>query len=242
MAREFNIQFNDVTMDNADNLLENTRVTSVTLVGDNKFVSLDSAFKDCNELLHITGEIDLSEISDIDYLLYNAKRVESIILKNIINENITAINAFPNVLSITLMGEIYNKIALQNIISMQEWFYEGFNYEGTVKENIFINVKEENNTEKLLIQDTLEQKAISIEIYGESYENLINGKDEIVLKEELILDFSNEIKEITPNTILPVYIREIDGCEQGLGELQEDGTYKIDIRLDNDYERLWEEL
>lgn len=242
MAREFNVQFNDVAMDNADNLLENTSVTSVTLVGDNKFVSLDSAFRNCAELSYITGEIDLNEINDIDYLLYNTEKVESIFLKNITEENITGINAFPYIRSITLMGESYNKMALQNIISIQEWTYEGFSYDGKVKENIFINEKEKDNIETIKIQDTLEQKATSIEIYGESYENLINGREEITLIEELTLDYNGGDEGFIPHIELPVYIVEIKGNEQGLGEQQTDGTYKINIVVDNGYEGIWKEL
>ncbi len=243
MARDFNIRFNNVTMDSADNLLENTKVTKVTLVGNNKFISLDSTFKDCIDLTQIIGSINLDGISNIDNLLSGATKIESIILKNINNENITSINAFENFLSITIGGITYDKNALQNVISSQDWEYEGFVYEDMVKENIFINSKQVENTDEMVIQNTLEQKATSIEIYGETYENLINGKDNVVLVDELILEFTKDgTNEFKPHTEIPVYIKELNGTQQGLGELQKDGSYRIDIKFDNGYEKLWEEL
>lgn len=243
MARDFNIRFSNVSMDSADNLLENTRVTKVTLVGNNNFVSLDSTFKDCVSLIQIVGSINLDGVSDIDNLLSGNTQIKSITLKNINNKDITSVNAFENILSITIGGSTYDKGALQNVISSQDWRYEGFTYEDIVKENIFINDKQVENTDKMIIQDTLEQKATTIEIHGELYENLINGKDSVTLIDELVLEYTKDSSnEFKPHAEMPVYIKELKGTQLGLGELQEDGTYKIDIMFDNGYEKLWEEL
>ena len=247
MFKEFNVEFQDVEMiGGADNLLENTKVTKVVMSGDNKMSSLDSAFKNCSELDNIQGGLDLNGVSNIDNILEGNSLIKNIDLKNVNNENITANNSFPNVEEINIGGELYNKKAIQNVIASKEWTFDNITYSDVVGDNVIIkevNVVDDN---KLIIKDTLEQKAKGIEVTGQTYENLIQGKGEYNLTDTYSATWteSNDSFENMPNVI---EISEIYGNTvqdendlniiQSVGEaiLDEEGNeqYKLEIESSN---------
>ena len=211
MFKEFNVEFQNVEMiGGADNLLENTKVTKVVMSGDNKMSSLDSTFKNCSELDNIQGELNLNDVSDIDNILEDTELVKRINLKNVNNENISADNSFPNVEEISIGGDSYNKKAMQNVIASKEWTFEEFDYKDKVEENIVIkeiNIVDDN---KLVIKDTLEQKAKGVEIIGQTYENLISGSGEVTLIDELTLEsIDGTPNEFTPHIEQPVCVEVI---------------------------------
>ncbi len=208
MARDFNIKFNNVNMiDDANNILENTKVTKVTLIGNNQFKSLDSAFKDCTELMEIEGELELNEVDDIDNLLDGSTLVDDITLKNVNDENISSTNALKNVSFITFTGDTYEKDALQNIIKSQEWNYDGFLYREAVEENVFVIIKEIEGSDRIEVQDTLEQKTIAVDIKGETYQNLIQGSGEYVLTDEGV---TFQLLNLRPNTDYTIQLNFVD--------------------------------
>ena len=151
MFKEFNVKFEDAEIvGGADNLLEGTGVTKVILRGDNKLSSLDSTLKNCSQLDTVDGELDLRGVSDIDGLLEGSNLVKSIDLKNVNNKNITSNNAFPHVNQINIGGEVYNKEAIQTIISSREWTFNNINYLDEIGESIIthapnISEEDENN-------------------------------------------------------------------------------------------------
>ena len=242
MFKEFNVEFQNVEMiGGADNLLENTKVTKVVMSGDNKMSSLDSTFKNCSELDNIQGELNLNDVSDIDNILEDTELVKRINLKNVNNENISADNSFPNVEEISIGGGSYNKKAIQNVIASKDWAFDNINYSGIVGDNIVtkeVNVIDDN---KLTIKDTLEQKARGFEVIGQTYENLVVGNGEVTLLDELTLEsIDGTPNEFTPHIEQPVCVEVVEGNTvqdesniYSIGELQEDGTYKIDILTHN---------
>lgn len=254
MFKEFNIKFEDVEMfGGADNLLEGTNVTKVILRGDNKLSSLDSMLKNCNQLDTIDGNLNLDGISDIDNLLQNTELVTNIGLNNINNKDITANNSIPHISQLSIGGETYNKEAIQSVIGSREWTFDNIVYKDMVGENITTNtltISEEQAHVGGVIADTLEQKAKGISIEGQTLHNLINGIEGGILAPDMKLESIDGTPNIfTPDISYPVYIQEVkgqsyqeEGVMRGLGELQEDGTYKISITTDNGYEKIWEEL
>ena len=251
MFKEFNVEFQGVEMiGGADNLLENTKVTKVVMSGDNKMSSLDSAFKNCSELDNIQGGLDLNGVSNIDNILEGNSLIKNIDLKNVNNENITANNSFPNVEEINIGGELYNKKAIQNVIASKEWTFDNITYSDVVGDNVITEEVNVVNDNKLVIKDTLEQKAKEIEIKGQTYENLIQGKGEYNLTDtysatwtESNDSFENmpnviEISEIYGNTVqdendlnIIQSVGDLYVDENGEAILDEDGNeqYKIDI-------------
>lgn len=229
MFREFNVKFEDVEMlGGADNLLEGTEITKVIVRGDNnKMSSLDSMLKNCNELDTIDGELDLNGVSDIDNLLEGTELVKSINLKNINNENISANNSFPHVDQINIGGELYNKKAMQNVISSKDWTFDNITYSGTVGDTIVtkeVNIVDDN---KVTIQDTLEQKTKGIEIIGQTYENLVVGSGEATLLDELTLESINgNSKEFNPHLEQSVCVETIEG-ETYQNLIEGKGEYKL---------------
>lgn len=234
MFREFNVKFEDVEMlGGADNLLEGTEITKVIVRGDNnKMSSLDSMLKNCNELDTVDGELDLNGVSDIDNLLEGTELVKSIDLKNINNENITANNSFPHVDQINIGGELYNKKAMQNVISSKDWTFDNINYSGTVGDNIVIkevNIVDDN---KVTIRDTLEQKARGFEIIGQTYENLVVGSGEVALLDELTLEsVDGSTKEFNPHLEQPICVETIEG-ETYQNLIEGKGEYKLTDAID----------
>ena len=248
MFKEFNVKFEDVEIlgDGTDSLLEGTEVTKVVLRGENNFSSLDSTLKNCNELDTIDGNLNLKDVTDIDNLLEGTELVTTVNLVNINNENMSVNNPFPNVNEIGLGGDIYNKKALQNVIAKKDWTFEGFKYKDNVGKNITTQEMNVVDNNKVTIQDTLEQKAKEIEIKGQTYENLIQGKGEYNLTDTYSATWteSNDSFENMPNVI---EISEIYGNTvqdendlniiQSVGEaiLDEEGNeqYKLEIESSN---------
>jgi hypothetical protein len=242
MARDFNITFNNTIFDNLDNFLESTKVTKVTLVGSNSFQSLDSAFKDCSELFSISGALNLDKISNISSLLKNSPLVTSIVLHNINNPNIKLTDALNDVEFITLGGNLYKRSALQKVISSKDWNFKGFTYEGVVLENIYDKQELVEHSNRVLVQDSLEAIVLTLEVMGCTYENILDGKKELSLTDEFILDFNIETTSVLCSKFFPIYLDYLEGTPSGLGELQDNGTYKIELYTDNGYSKLWEEL
>ena len=197
MFREFNIKFEDVEMiEGADNLLEGTEVTKVIMRGDNKMSSLNSAFRNCLELDTIDGEVDLNEVENIDNLLKGTELVTTISLKNINNENISVQNSFNDIKEINIGGNLYNKKAMQNVIASKEWTFDNINYTGEIKNKITLQAASCFSGNKIKIENSLEQKAKSFEIIGETLENLEKGDKEATLTgitNEYILDSQDSI-------------------------------------------------
>ena len=242
MFREFNVKFENVEMlEGSDNLLEGSKVTKVIMRGDNKMSSLDSAFKNCSELDTIDGELDLNNVGDIDSILENTELLKRLNVKNVNNENMSVNNAFPNIDELTIGGELYNKKAMQNLIASRDWTFNNINYVDTVGDNVVTKETNINDDNKVTIQDTLEQKARGFEVVGQTYENLIVGNGEVTLLDELTLEsVDGSTKEFNPHIEQPVCVEVVEGNTvqdesniYSIGELQEDGTYKIDI-LSND--------
>lgn len=255
MFKEFNVEFQDVEMiGGADNLLENTKVTKVVMSGDNKMSSLNSAFKNCSELDNIQGGLDLNGVNDIDNILEGNSLIKSIDLKNINNENISANNSFPNVEEINICGDSYNKKAIQNVIASKEWTFDNITYSDVVGDNVTtkeVNVVDDN---KLVIKDTLEQKAKGIEIVGQTYENLAKGKGEYDLTDTYSATWTEsnnsfedmpnmiEISEIWGNTVqdksdlnIIQSVGDLYVDESGEPILDEEGNeqYKLEIESTN---------
>lgn len=256
MFKEFNVEFQDVEMiGGADNLLENTKVTKVVMSGDNKMSSLDSAFKNCSELDNIQGGLELNGVSDIDNILEGNNLIKSINLKNVNNENISANNSFPNVEEINICGDSYNKKAIQNVIASKEWTFDNFNYTDNVGDNVIIKEANVTDDNQITIKDTLEQKAKGIEIVGQTYKNLANGKGEYNLTDtynatwnENNNSFENmpnviEISEIYGNTVqdesdlsIIQSVGDLYVDEEGSPILDDEGNeqYKLEIESGND--------
>lgn len=238
MFKEFNVEFQNVEMiGGADNLLENTKVTKVVMSGDNKMSSLDSTFKNCSELDNVQGGLDLNGVSDIDNILEGNSLIKSINLKNVNNENISASNSFPSIEEINISGDSYNKKAMQNVIASKDWTFDNITYSGIVGDNIVTKETNINDNNKVTIKDTLEQKARGFEIIGQTYENLVVGNGEVTLLDELTLEsIDGSPNEFNPHIEQPVCVEVVEGNTvqdesniYSIGELQEDGTYKIDI-------------
>lgn len=253
MFKEFNVKFEDAELiGGADNLLEGTKVTKVVLRGDNKLSSLNSMLKNCSQLDTIDGYLNLDGINNIDSLLEGTTFVTKVDFINVNNKNLSANNSIPYVNQVSIGGETYDKEAIQNLIGSREWTFDNISYNDRVKENIKTNILTvlEGQENLGIISNALEQKAKSIEIEGQTYENLINGEEEVLLVPDIKLEIVNgENNTFELEVECPAYIRKIEGqtykdndIMQGVGELQEDGTYKITISTDNGYEKLWEEL
>lgn len=254
MFKEFNVKFENVEMfGGSDNLLEGTNVTKVIIRGDNKLSSLDSMLKNCVQLDTIDGDLNLDGISDIDNLLQGTEFVTMVSFVNINNKDITAINSIPHIRQLNIGGETYNKEAIQNVIGSREWTFNNITYSGLVGENIttnILNISEDQQDIRVVIDDPLEQKARNINIEGQTFQNLINGIEEVTLVPDIAFENIDGVPStFDPYISHPVYIQEVNGQSyqeedvmRGIGELQEDGSYKINIMTDNGYENLWREL
>lgn len=212
MSRDFNIRFNNAEIiGGTDNLLENTKVTKVMLRGDNKLSSLNSTFKNCSDLDIIEGEIDLDGIAVIDEILNNTKFVKHLNLVNVNNPNITANMSFPYLDSIEIGGRTYDKTAIQNVLGGCTWKIGDIAYYETVAQQVTDSVIEINNDIKITIVNSLECSIREFEIHGETYQNLINGKEEKITTEEYHKSITETDNKFISDYPFNVIVDEIQG-------------------------------
>lgn len=192
MFKEFNVQFQDAQIvGGADNLLENTKVTKVVLRGDNNLSSLDSAFKNCSELDIIEGAINLDGISDIDNLLDETPLVKEVTLENI-NTEISAKDSFNDVNTINIDGNC-TKEGIQSFLGNFEWDSRKHKYVGEMENTAQVLTEELNGYEdrEIIIDNSTEYSAKGVEIYGQTYQNLVDGKNENIVKNEWTLNVND---------------------------------------------------
>lgn len=242
MFKEFNVKFEDVEMiGGADNILEGTEVTKVIVRGDSKMSSLDSAFKNCPQLDTIDGQIDLNEVSDIDNILENSSFVTKISLKNINNENMSVNNPFPDIEEISIGGELYIKAAIQNVIASKDWTFDNIKYVDTISKKVFEKSDEVMDKNSIIINDPLEQKATELEIIGQTYENITNGKGEINLTPYIKLQVTEDNNTFEFEEDYSFYVSNMEGQTEK-PEVNHEGNCKINVSSDNGYEKIWKEL
>lgn len=192
MFKEFNVQFQDAQIvGGADNLLENTKVTKVVLRGDNNLSSLDSTFKNCSELDIIEGAINLDGVSDIDNLLDETPLVKEVTLENI-NTEISAKDSFNDVNTINIDGNC-TKEGIQSFLSNFEWNSRKHKYVGEMENTAQVLTEELNGYEdrEIIIDNSTEYSAKGVEIYGQTYQNLVDGKNENIVKNEWTLNVND---------------------------------------------------
>lgn len=228
MAREFNINFNNVEMiDDMDNFLEETQITKVTFEGENKIKSLNSTFKNCPQLSEIE-DIDLSELEAIDCMLEGSQPL----IVSLINVNnvdlIIGENSLTTAQTIIIKGDSYNKVALQNVIGSLDWLSEQYVFEGTVGEDVFETSEIVEDTNTINIEDTLEQRTIGFEILGQTYNNEIKGKEIVNLIEDVSFDITEDNNEIIHTENLSIVIDSIEG-----NTYQNLVNGKIGVKLDD---------
>ena len=233
MAREFNINFNNVEMiDDMDNFLEELQITKVTFEGENKLKSLKSTFKNCPQLSEV-GDIDLSEIEAIDCMIEGSQPI--IHLTNVNNVNLTFENSLTTAKSIVIKGDSYNKIALQNILGSLDWQSKQYIFEGTVGEDIFEVSKVVEDINMVTVKDSLEQRTTEFEILGQAYNNEIKGKEKVKLEDDVVFEISDSNNEMSHTEKRPINVEIIEGeTYQNLvngrigGALQDYYSYTID--------------
>ena len=212
MFREFNVKFEDVEIiGGSDNLLEGTEVTKVILRGDSKMSSLDSALKNCSELDTIDGDLDLNGVNDIDNLLEGTPLVKEISVKNVNVEDMSCDNSFTNIDTLNIAGDSKKK-AIQNLLGNMDWEFDGVNYTGdmvdVVTDKMEVLTDEECNVE---VVDALEQKVRSLEIKGQTYKNLIDGKEEKELVDNFITTVVDDNTSFEDTVERDLKIIEIQG-------------------------------
>ena len=212
MFREFNVKFEDVEIiGGSDNLLEGTEVTKVILRGDSKMSSLDSALKNCSELDTIDGDLDLNGVNDIDNLLEGTPLVKNISVKNVNVEDMSCDNSFTNIDTLNIAGDSKKK-AIQNLLGNMDWEFDGVNYTGdmvdVVTDKMEVLTDEECNVE---VVDALEQKVRSLEIKGQTYKNLIDGKEEKELVDNFITTVVDDNTSFEDTVERDLKIIEIQG-------------------------------
>lgn len=212
MFKEFNVNFEDTQMiGGADNLLEGTNVTKVSIKGDCKMSSLDSFLKDCNEIDRVEGEIDFDGIVDVDNAFKNTPLMAYIDIKNVNNDRITSINTFDDIDEINVSGEC-TKPALQNIISSTNWNDEKVKYVNEMADTVQVKTMILNDKDSTVIEDTLEQKATGIEIQGQTYTNLISSENEVSLIDEFSVSSTDgNLSEFTPIKEQKVCVEAVEG-------------------------------
>ena len=212
MFREFNVKFEDVVIiGGSDNLLEGTEVTKVILRGDSKMSSLDSALKNCSELDTIDGDLDLNGVNDIDNLLEGTPLVKEISVKNVNVEDMSCDSSFTNINTLNIAGDSKKK-AIQNLLGNMDWEFDGVNYTGdmvdVVTDKMEVLTDEECNVE---VVDALEQKVRSLEIKGQTYKNLIDGKEEKELVDNFITTVVDDNTSFEDTVERDLKIIEIQG-------------------------------
>ena len=126
---------------------------------------------------------------------------------------------------------------MQDVVGSLEWTAENFTYEDAILDNVYTNSSSIEESKNITVSDTLEQKATSIEITGQTYKNLVNGKATKNLLDEMSMQQTEgKPTQFTPHIEQPVCVEVVEGNTvqdesniYSIGELQEDGTYKIDI-------------
>ena len=211
MAREFNVNFNNVEMtEGMDNLLENTQITKVKFTGDNDLKSLKSTFKDCPNLTTIEGDVNLNEVVEIDCMLEGVKPLE-INLANI-NKLESVDNALTTAQSIIIKGDTYKKEALQNLLASLDWLSEQYTFEGTVGENVYLDNETVLGKNEVYIENSLELRNVGLEIFGETYNNqLRDGDITNKLKDWEEVKIEENINEITVKEMDTFVLEEIKG-------------------------------
>lgn len=187
MFKEFNVQFQDVEMlDNADNLLKDTKVTKVSFKGENKMKSLDSTFENCSELDTVEGNIDLKNINDIDEILKDTPLVREVSFENINSDTITATNSLNDVEVINIDGAETTRDGVQSFLSNLEWDKKRHNYVGDMTNRV-VTLSEELTpigADTIQIVNAVERSTTNVEIEGQTLQNLIDGKREETVKDE----------------------------------------------------------
>ena len=226
--RDFKIELDNVEMINgSDDLLKDTKVTKVTITGDNKFNSLNSSFENCIELEAIDGDINLEGATDISEILKDTP-LDEVKVINPTEETIQiADNSFYQVTNVKIGGTKYSKGGVQDVVGSLDWNAENFVYEDTILENVHTNSSYSEDSKNLTVSDTLEQKATSIEIIGQTYTNLVNGKATKNLLGEMSMQQVEGLPtQFTPHMEQPICLEYIEGNTsqdgiQSIGELIE---------------------
>lgn len=191
MPRDFNVRFDNVEIiGGSDNLLENANVTKVSMVGDNKLSSLGATFKNCKDLDIIEGIINLNGIDVINEILNDTQYVKNIRLENVNNPNISANLSFPYIENISF-DKSYDKTAIQNVLGGCVWSIKDINYYGEVGNSVVNETVGVNNDVNISILNSLEKTCREFEIHGNTFENLVNGKDERELFDGIEINMDN---------------------------------------------------
>lgn len=212
MARDFKIELDNVEMINgSDDLLKDTKVTKVTLTGENKLNSLNSTFENCTELTAIEGDVNLDGVSDMTEMTLNTP-LDELKVTNPTEENIQTDNSLNQVTNVKIGGTKYAKGGIQDVVGSLEWTAENFTYEDTILDNVYTNSSSIEESKNITVSDTLEQKATSIEITGQTYENLVNGKaTENLLDEMSMQQTEGKPTQFTPHMEQPICLEYIEG-------------------------------
>ena len=245
MARDFKIELDNVEMINgSDNLLKDTKVTKVTITGENKLNSLNSTFENCTELTSIEGEINLDGISDMTEMALNTTLDELKII-NPTEENIQTDNSLNQVTNVKIGGTKYTKGGVQDVVGSLEWTAENFTYEDAILDNVYTNSSSIEESKNITVSDTLEQKATSIEITGQTYENLVNGKATKNLLDKMSMQQTEgKPTQFTPHMEQPICLEYIEGqtyqnLVDGKGEYKLTDTFSstwtVGLRANTDY-------
>lgn len=211
MAREFNINFNNVEMiDGMDNLLEDTQVTKVKFAGDNDLKSLKSTFKNCTQLTTIEGDVNLKEVIEIDCMLEGVQPLE-INLANI-NKLESADDAVINAQMIVIKGDSYKKEALQNLLASLDWTSEQYTFDGTVGEDVYTDSAIALGENNVFIPNSLELRNLGLEVLGDTYNNQLRNGDVVNnLKDYAEVKIEENTNEVVVNKEDTFVVEEIKG-------------------------------
>lgn len=210
MARDFKIELDNVEMVNgSDDLLKDMKVTKVTLTGENKLNSLNSTFENCTELTTIEGDINLEGVSDMTEMALNTSLGEVKVI-NPTEETIQATDSLKQVSNVKIGGTKYSKGGVQDVVGSLDWDTENFTYEDTILENVYTNSSNIIDNKSITIQDTLEQKATSFEVVGQTYMNLVEGKKTKTLLDEMSTQKVEYECVIAPNTLYTIQFNCIE--------------------------------
>ena len=212
MARDFKIELDNVEMINgSDDLLKDTKVTKVTLTGENKLNSLNSTFENCTELAAIEGDVNLDGVSDMTEMTLNTP-LDELKVTNPTEENIQTDNSLNQVTNVKIGGTKYAKGGVQDVVGSLDWNAENFVYEDTILDNIYTNSSSIEENKNITVSNTLEQKATSIEITGQTYTNLVNGKATKNLLDEMSMQQVEGLPtQFTPHMEQPICLEYIEG-------------------------------
>ena len=212
MARDFKIELDNVEMINgSDDLLKDTKVTKVTLTGENKLNSLNSTFENCTELTAIEGDVNLDGVSDMTEMTLNTP-LDELKVTNPTEENIQTDNSLNQVTNVKIGVTKYAKGGIQDVVGSLEWTAENFTYEDAILDNVYTNSSSIEESKNLTVSNTLEQKATSFEVTGQTYENLVNGKATKNLLDEMSMQQTEgKPTQFTPHMEQPICLEYIEG-------------------------------